>query len=208
MFSETGYCFQPFGYAGGLYDRRTGLERFGVRDDDPATGRWIEPDPILFAGGGTNLYAYADDDPVDEVDPSGLLTVPFLDVWIPAGETQGAYAARYWANASQDSGNTWIETAFDDSMGVLASLWTPCTSNATATVLLASAAGDVSVYMTPQQRHVYTYWLIVALSMSQGHASRQMGTDLTPSNTITRSRVQTSKDPVKNGDFPDVPPEG
>ncbi len=177
VIGDTDPGFQPFGYAGGLDDRRTGLERFGVRDYDPATGRWIEPDPILFAGGGTNLYAYTDDDPVDEVDPSGLLTVPFLDVWIPAGETQGAYAARYWANASQDSGNTWIETAFDDSMGVLASLWTPCTSNATATVLLASAAGDVSVYMTPQQRHVYTYWLIVALSMAQGHASRQMGTE-------------------------------
>ena len=74
MFSETGYCFQPFGYAGGLYDRRTGLERFGVRDYDPGTGRWIEPDSILFAGGGTNLYAYADNDPVNYIDVTGLWT--------------------------------------------------------------------------------------------------------------------------------------
>ena len=78
VIGDTDPGFQPFGYAGGLDDRRTGLERFGVRDYDPATGRWIEPDPILFAGGGTNLYAYTDDDPVDEVDPLGLFGWPSL----------------------------------------------------------------------------------------------------------------------------------
>jgi RHS repeat-associated protein len=31
---------QPFGFAGGLYDRDTGLVRFGARDYDPSTGRW------------------------------------------------------------------------------------------------------------------------------------------------------------------------
>ena len=117
VIQDTDPGFQPFGYAGGLYDPETGLERFGVRDYDPATGRWIEPDPILFAGGGTNLYAYAGEDPVDFLDPSGLLTIPFTNIWIPAGEAQGAYAAQYWANASLDTGNNWIETAFDDLMG-------------------------------------------------------------------------------------------
>ena len=38
--------FQPFGYAGGLYDRDTGLTRFGARDYDPNTGRWTAKDPI------------------------------------------------------------------------------------------------------------------------------------------------------------------
>ena len=52
---DTDPGFQPFGYAGGLDDPATGLVRFGVRDYDPATGRWIEPDPILFAGGQSNL---------------------------------------------------------------------------------------------------------------------------------------------------------
>jgi RHS repeat-associated protein len=31
----------PFGFAGGLQDRDTGLIRFGFRDYDPFTGRWI-----------------------------------------------------------------------------------------------------------------------------------------------------------------------
>jgi uncharacterized protein RhaS with RHS repeats len=31
----------PFGFAGGLYDRDTGLVKFGFRDYDPAIGRWM-----------------------------------------------------------------------------------------------------------------------------------------------------------------------
>ena len=64
--------FQPFGYAGGLYDRDTGLTRFGARDYDPNTGRWTAKDPILFAGGDTNLFAYVNNDPVNWNDPPGL----------------------------------------------------------------------------------------------------------------------------------------
>ena len=64
--------FQPFGYAGGLYDRDTGLTRFGARDYDPNTGRWTAKDPILFAGGDTNLFAYVNNDPVNGNDPGGL----------------------------------------------------------------------------------------------------------------------------------------
>ncbi len=35
-----------FGFAGGLYDRDTGLIRFGFRDYDPDKGRWTAKDPI------------------------------------------------------------------------------------------------------------------------------------------------------------------
>ncbi len=31
----------PFGFAGGLYGTETGLVRFGARDYDPETGRWL-----------------------------------------------------------------------------------------------------------------------------------------------------------------------
>ncbi|MBK9516044.1 MAG: PASTA domain-containing protein [Anaeromyxobacter sp.] len=64
--------FQPFGFAGGLRDLDTGLVHFGARDYDPATGRWTSKDPIGFAAGDTNLYAYAGNDPVNRIDPSGL----------------------------------------------------------------------------------------------------------------------------------------
>ena len=72
MLLDTNPGFQPFGFAGGLYDRDTGLVRFGARDYDPDTGRWTAKDPILFAGGDANLYGYVQNDPVNWVDPFGL----------------------------------------------------------------------------------------------------------------------------------------
>ncbi|HHW85535.1 MAG TPA: hypothetical protein GX400_04935, partial [Chloroflexi bacterium] len=72
VLTDTNPGFQPFGFAGGLYDRDTGLVRFGARDYDPETGRWTAKDPILFAGGDTNLYVYAMSDPMNYVDVGGL----------------------------------------------------------------------------------------------------------------------------------------
>ncbi len=69
---DTNPGFQPFGFAGGLYDRQTGLVHFGAREYDPETGRWTIKDPIGFAGGDANLYAYVVNDPVNNVDPAGL----------------------------------------------------------------------------------------------------------------------------------------
>ena len=77
--------FQPFGFAGGLYDPDTQLTRFGARDYDAETGRWTAKDPIRFAGGDTNLYGYVLNDPVNWIDPDGLL----LRGCINAGESYG-----------------------------------------------------------------------------------------------------------------------
>jgi RHS repeat-associated protein len=67
---DTHPGFQPFGFAGGLYDGDTKLTRFGLRDYDAETGRWTAKDPVGFVS-GPNLYVYADDDPVNLVDPLG-----------------------------------------------------------------------------------------------------------------------------------------
>jgi RHS repeat-associated protein len=68
---DTNPGFQPFGFAGGLHDRDTGLVRFGARDYDPEIGRWTAQDPVLFEGGQANLHAYVKNDPVNMNDPAG-----------------------------------------------------------------------------------------------------------------------------------------
>jgi RHS repeat-associated protein len=71
ILSDTSPGFQPFGFAGGLYDPDTGLTRFGEREYDPAVGRWTRRDPIRFDG-GLNLYGYVEDDVVNMTDVDGL----------------------------------------------------------------------------------------------------------------------------------------
>ena len=72
---DTNPGFQPFGYAGGIYDRDTRLVRFGARDYDADTGRWMAKDPIRFAAGDTNIYSYVVGEPINRTDPSGLQQV-------------------------------------------------------------------------------------------------------------------------------------
>lgn len=64
--------FQPFGFAGGLYEGDTALTRFGARDYDGEIGGWTAKDPILFRGGDTNLYGYVLSDPVNLFDANGM----------------------------------------------------------------------------------------------------------------------------------------
>ncbi|WP_081881022.1 RHS repeat-associated core domain-containing protein [Ghiorsea bivora] len=75
VITDTNPGFQPFGFAGGLYDRDTGLVRFGARDYDPETGRWAAKDPIRFYGLSSNLYGYTHNDPVNWIDSAGLIKV-------------------------------------------------------------------------------------------------------------------------------------
>ena len=61
----------PLRFAGGLFDKDTGLIRFGYRDYDPDIGRWTAKDSIGFLGGDTDLYGYCLNDPVNLVDIDG-----------------------------------------------------------------------------------------------------------------------------------------
>ena len=77
VMADTNPGFQPFGFAGGLYDAQTKFVRFGARDYDAETGRWTAKDPILF-GGGTNLYAYALSNPLNLIDVTGRIVLRAL----------------------------------------------------------------------------------------------------------------------------------
>jgi RHS repeat-associated protein len=100
VLSDTNPGFQPFGFAGGLYDPDTALTRFGSRDYDAVTGRWTAKDPIYFRGGDSNLYTYAFGDPVNVIDPSGHLGIlATMAIGAVVGAAAGGIAA---AVAGQD----------------------------------------------------------------------------------------------------------
>jgi RHS repeat-associated protein len=65
---------EPFGYGAqwGYYtDGETGLVALTYRYYDAGTGRFLNRDPIGYAG-GINLYGYVENNPVDGIDPDGL----------------------------------------------------------------------------------------------------------------------------------------
>lgn len=81
---DTNPGFQPFGFAGGIYDQQLGLLRYGARDYDPVTGRWTIKDPIYFDGGQLNLYAYVMSNPMNWVDEDGFAPKPGVGLGVEA----------------------------------------------------------------------------------------------------------------------------
>ncbi|MFI6249984.1 polymorphic toxin-type HINT domain-containing protein [Streptomyces sp. NPDC051016] len=61
-------------YVGGDEDASGGLVHLGAREYDPATGRFISPDPVLDLADPVQMngYVYCENNPVTFADPSGL----------------------------------------------------------------------------------------------------------------------------------------
>ena len=76
------------GFAGEEPDPVTGIYHFGVRSYDPSLRRWLSPDPQflvspqgdLAVGSQLNLYAYAGNNPVGNVDNAGTIFETIWDV--------------------------------------------------------------------------------------------------------------------------------
>lgn len=74
VITSTGDIYNPFKYVGayGVMDEGNGIYFMKHRYYDAATGRFLQKDPIGFAAGQTNLYAYVGGNPVTGIDPMGL----------------------------------------------------------------------------------------------------------------------------------------
>lgn len=78
---STGSTPNPFQYVGrfGVQNDPTGLYFMRARYYDPAAGRFVSRDPIGLAG-GINLYSYASNNPISQIDPSGNIFETLWDV--------------------------------------------------------------------------------------------------------------------------------
>lgn len=79
-------------FPGQRYDAVTGLFQNGWRDYDPASGRYIQSDPVGLTG-GASTYAYVGNNPYVKTDPEGLWAFGFE---IYAGVGAGVNLA--WSN--------------------------------------------------------------------------------------------------------------
>ncbi|RUO94464.1 hypothetical protein D7Y11_04325 [Corallococcus sp. AB018] len=145
--------FQPFGFAGGLHDRDTKLTRFGARDYDAETGRWTAKDPIRFAGGDSNLYAYVGNDPVNLIDPSGRFAGPTPVVTVAAGVSLNWVAGAGIAFSGGWLAGTWLNENFLEAP-IQAFLWNHFGNDTTSTGPACSSAstegyGDIGSYSGP-----------------------------------------------------------
>ncbi len=78
-------------YPGQYYDVETGLSYNVNRDYDPATGRYIESDPLgLLAGPST--YGYGWLSPLHNIDPSGLIVKVVASDPVTANRLMNAYS--------------------------------------------------------------------------------------------------------------------
>lgn len=90
----TSYTYEPFGRTTTSGASSTNTVTFTGREDDPASGlifyraryyhptfgRFISEDPLGFAAGDPNLYAYVGNDPMNNTDPSGMVLDTVIDV--------------------------------------------------------------------------------------------------------------------------------
>jgi RHS repeat-associated protein len=84
--TATGTTTNPFQYTGREHDG-TGLYYYRARYYSPTFQRFLSEDPVEFAGGDTNLYAYVFNSPTNYTDPSGEF------VQILLGCAGGAFAS-------------------------------------------------------------------------------------------------------------------
>jgi RHS repeat-associated protein len=67
-------------YTGRESDEKSGLMYYRARQYDPQIGRFTTEDPIGFAAGDVNLYAYVDNNPINNFDSLGLEVEAVFDM--------------------------------------------------------------------------------------------------------------------------------
>ena len=73
--SEVGTSENAYLFTGRELDSETGLYYYRNRYYNPAVGRFVTKDPIGIAG-GINYYSYTLNNPINYIDPDGLLILP------------------------------------------------------------------------------------------------------------------------------------
>jgi len=84
----------PFRFSTKYFDQETNLYYYGYRYYSSQLGRWLTRDP-MGEEGGLNLYNFADLNPINAIDPFGLID-DFIRDW--TGQNANDYIGSAWAH--------------------------------------------------------------------------------------------------------------
>lgn len=73
--SSSGTTPNAYRYTGQQFDAQTGLYSLRARYYDPNNGRFLSKDPLNYLFPSSSSYIYADSNPINRYDPSGLSTL-------------------------------------------------------------------------------------------------------------------------------------
>ncbi len=142
------------------YIVQAGVYCYGFRFYEPNFQRWLNRDPIQEAG-GINLYGFVRNNPVNWIDPYGLLTVVIIGGPSPAGP--GDSSGNPFGHASiatTGQGIYSFGTATDPGSSLTDFLNTQATyRNSTVYVLNTTPAQEAAIlnYLKNQNPHIQTY---------------------------------------------------
>jgi RHS repeat-associated protein len=139
-----------FGFAGMFWSAEANLSLTHFRAYDPELGRWLSRDPLPGAeiSQGANLYAYVRNDPVNHIDPLGLMSTlkacltpvnaaACLEAGIVVGEVGGAGGAA--------GGGAAATCAVAEAGAVTAEIGVATTEMAVVGIEAEVAAGELAV---------------------------------------------------------------
>ena len=120
----------PYMFTGRRFDEETGIYHYRARQYDPTIGRFLQRDPIGYAA-GMNLYKYVSNNPLNWIDPSGLIRISpstkrrfpksseYLGKYRPSNRARGGYSRITGAS------NSYITGGFKPGSGPLVSPASP-----------------------------------------------------------------------------------
>jgi len=161
-------------YTGQEFDAETGLYYYNARYYDANTGRFISQDPMSFDAGDMNLYRYVGNNPMTNVDMTGLCSSTYTGVYASSYSGYSSSSSSTYNFSPTTSSNLSIFSTstsvpyFADSYtpSLLTSSSNPMTSN----TYLSSMEDMIARDAYSQQLRMQAYYETQSLRMEYEHS--------------------------------------